>query len=70
MLYTTILGVAFQIGFATFASLAENAMKCTYLSAGTRDLIVDLGQKYQEALGDTSIRIETHLPIQRVVLLR
>ena len=46
VLHPAILDVAFQAGFATFASLAENAMGCTYLPVGIRRVIVDPRQKY------------------------
>ena len=61
VLHPAILDVAFQAGFATFASLAENAIGCTYLPVGIRRVIVDPRQKYRDLLGDTSITIEAHL---------
>ena len=61
VLHPAILDVAFQTGFATFASLAENALGCTYLPAGIRRVIVDPTHRYREPLGDTSIAIEAHL---------
>ena len=56
-----LLFLSKQTSSLLHASLAENAMRYTYLPAGTSDVIVDLGQKYQEALEDTSIAIEAHL---------
>ncbi len=61
VLHPAILDVAFQAGIATFASLAENAVGCTYLPAGIKRVIVDPRRKYREPLGDTSIAIEAHI---------
>ena len=61
VLHPAILDVAFQAGFATFASLAENAIGCTYLPTGIRRVIVDPRQRYQGPSEDTSIAIEAHL---------
>lgn len=61
VLHPAILDVAFQAGLATFASLAENAMGCTYLPAGISHVIVDPTQRYQGLTDDTSIIIEAQL---------
>ena len=60
-LHPAVLDVAFQAGFATFASIAEKAMGSTYLPAGIRRIVIDPRQKYRNSLDETSIAIEAHL---------
>lgn len=44
ILHPAVLDVAFQVGFASFLSTAENAMGTTYLPAGVRSVVVNLAQ--------------------------
>ncbi|KAM7215919.1 lovastatin nonaketide synthase [Rhypophila decipiens] len=61
-LHPAILDAAFQAGFATFGSLAENALGTTYLPSGIRRIIIDPNQQYKaDCSGDLMTDMEAHL---------
>ncbi|KAI1873032.1 uncharacterized protein JN550_003285 [Neoarthrinium moseri] len=60
LLHPEILDVGFQVGFATFASIAEGAMGATYLPKGIRRVVVDYAQSLGEPSG-TATTMEAHL---------
>ncbi|RYP45085.1 hypothetical protein DL768_008516 [Monosporascus sp. mg162] len=60
-LHPAVLDVGFQVGFATFASIAEGAMRTTYLPSRIRRVIVDYNHTFRGASGDTNIAIESYL---------
>ena len=60
-LHPAMLDIGFQVGFATFASIAENSIGSTYLPAGIKRVIVDPTVHSRSTIEDTTIGIETHL---------
>ncbi|KAK8024536.1 polyketide synthase [Apiospora rasikravindrae] len=59
--HPAVLDVAFQTGFATFLSMAEEAMATTFLPATIKRVIVDTSQSYQGPVGDIEVNIDARL---------
>jgi len=60
-LHPAVLDIGFQVGFATFASIAEKAIGSTYLPAGIKRIIVDPTVNNLTSSGQTNVGIEAHL---------
>jgi aspyridone synthetase (hybrid polyketide synthase/nonribosomal peptide synthetase) len=60
-LHPAILDVSFQVGFATFTSLAEDTMGTACLPVGIRRILVDPTQQYRKPSREASVDIRAHL---------
>lgn len=61
LLHPAVLDIAFQTGFATFASIADNAMVATYLPSSIKRIVIDSEQRYTQLSGTRQAGISAHL---------
>jgi aspyridone synthetase (hybrid polyketide synthase/nonribosomal peptide synthetase) len=60
-LHPAVLDVAFQVGLASFLSMAEKAMGTTYLPASIRSVVIDLSQLGNHEGGSDEMRVTSQL---------
>lgn len=61
LLHPAVLDIGFQVGFATFASIAEKAIGSTYLPAAIKRITINPIMKDLRSSGQTNIGIEAQL---------